>query len=103
MEVYDPNKDYYVIREHETNGLGIAGFVLSLLTLFIGWIPVFGWILWILGLVFSFAGLFRRPRGLAIAGFVISLLDLVFILFLFALLATLVGVAGVSSSLTALL
>ncbi|MDR2027692.1 MAG: hypothetical protein LBQ01_09075, partial [Prevotellaceae bacterium] len=32
-----------------------------------------GAILWILGLVLSFAGLFKKPRGLAIAGFIISL------------------------------
>ncbi len=40
-----------------TNGMAIAGFVLSLSTLFFGWIPFLGWITWLLGLVFSIIGL----------------------------------------------
>ena len=50
------------------NGLGIAGFILSLIGL------VSCGLLSPLGLVFSFAGMFRRPRGLAIAGLVLGLL-----------------------------
>lgn len=64
----------------EKNGLGTAGFVLSLIALF------FGWIIWILGLIFSFIGVFKRPRGLAIAGLIISVVDLILILFVFAAL-----------------
>lgn len=53
--------------------MGTAGFVLSLVSVFIGWVPFVGWLIWILGSVFSFIGLFRQPRGLAIAGVIISL------------------------------
>lgn len=69
-----------------TNGMGTAGFVLSLVGLFFGWIPVLGWLIWLLGAVFSFIGLFRSPRGLAIAGVVISLVFIpVFLLLIVAL------------------
>ncbi|MEA1874777.1 MAG: DUF4190 domain-containing protein [Bacteroidota bacterium] len=64
----------------EKNGLGTAGFVLSLISLF------FGWIIWILGLIFSFIGIFKKPRGLAIAGLIISLVDIILILFVFTAL-----------------
>lgn len=104
MEVYDDrynNRTVYV--ERRTNGLGTAGFVLAVLTIVLGWIPVFGWFTWALGLLFSFIGMFKAPRGLAIAGFIISLLGLIMILFVFALLAAAIGVAGVSSAVVAAL
>lgn len=66
------------------NGIGTAGFVLAIIALVIGWIPfigqIAGGILWILGLIFSFVGVFRSPRGLAIAGLVISLIDVAILL-----------------------
>lgn len=97
MEVYDSNRGCYIIKERESNGIGTAGFILSIITLILGWIPIFGWIIWLLGLIFSFAGLFRRPRGLAIAGFVVSLIDLICILFVFALIAAALGIAGAAT------
>ena len=86
MEVYDDrynNRTVYV--ERRTNGLGTAGFVLAVLTIVLGWIPVFGWFTWALGLLFSFIGM------------------LIMILFVFALLAAAIGVAGVSSAVVAAL
>ena len=70
------------IHEKKQNGLGIAGFVLALLGLLLGWIPVLGWILWVLGLIFSLIGIFRAPRGLAIAGLIITFIGLIFLIFL---------------------
>ncbi|MDR1561672.1 MAG: TMEM43 family protein [Dysgonamonadaceae bacterium] len=61
----------------KSNGVGTAGFVLALITVFICWIPFLSWILWILGLVLSFVGVFKQPNGLAIAGLVISLIWLI--------------------------
>ena len=65
------------------NGLGTAGFVLSLLAFlfsFLCIIPYVGFIvllitavLWLLGFIFSIIGMCRPRRGLAIAGFVLSL------------------------------
>ena len=73
-----------IIINHEapkkSNGLGTAGFVLALLGLILCWIPVLDWILWLLGLIFSIIGVFRQPKGLAIAGLVISCLGLIILI-----------------------
>lgn len=103
MEIYDSNYNRPAYIERRTNGLGTAGFVLSILTIVLGWLPVFGWCTWALGLIFSFIGMFKAPRGLAIAGFVISLLGLIMILFLFAIIASAMGIAGVSSVITTMI
>ncbi|MCB0463030.1 MAG: hypothetical protein R2816_11005 [Flavobacteriaceae bacterium] len=79
--------------EKKSNGLGTAGFVLSLIALFIGWVPFLGWLIWILGLVFSFIGIFRAPRGLAIAGLVISFIGIILLVIVFAG----IGAAALSS------
>lgn len=65
------------------NGAGVAGFVLAIFLL-VCWIPGFNiFVCWLLALIFSCVGLRRRPRGLAIAGLVITLLLLlVFIILL---------------------
>ena len=57
--------------------MGVAGFVLALIGLFLVWTYIFGFIVWILGLIFSFIGVFKAPRGLAIAGLVISCIWLI--------------------------
>ena len=67
----------------ESNGIGVAGFVLALVAVFLGWIPFLGWILWLLGLILSFVGIFRNPKGLAIAGLVISLIGLILLITVF--------------------
>lgn len=63
----------------QKNGMGTTGFVLALLGLIFCWVPVLDWILWILGLIFSIIGVFRKPKGLAIAGLVISFIFLILI------------------------
>lgn len=61
----------------KSNGIGIAGFVCALVAVLTSWIPVLGWIVWLVGAVLSIVGIFREPRGLAIAGTVISFIDLI--------------------------
>ena len=82
MEVIQPNNEpttsgnpTIIVNQPvpKSNGMGTAGFVLALLALFLGWVPVVGWILWVLGLIFSCVGVFRTPKGLAIAGLIICL------------------------------
>lgn len=63
----------------QKNGMGTAGFVLALLGLIFCWVPVLDWILWILGLIFSIIGVCRKPKGLAIAGLIISCLYLILV------------------------
>ena len=62
------------------NGKGIAGFVLSIISLFLCLIPGLGFVLWILGLIFSTLDLQKSKKGLAVAGFVISLIIAILIL-----------------------
>lgn len=77
-----PTTQTIIIRQDEskTNGIGIAGFIISLIGLFVSWIPFFGWSIWLVGLVLSFIGLFRAPRGLAIAGLVISFICVIILI-----------------------
>ena len=80
-----------IIVERQSNGVGTAGFVLAVVTFFLGWIPVLGWILWLLGLILSSIGMSKQPRGLAIAGFIISLISLVFLIFVMGIIAAFIG------------
>lgn len=73
--------------EKKTNGIGTAGFVLALLGVILSWVPVLGWILWLLGLIFSGVGLSKQPKGLAIAGLVISLISLVILILVIGVFA----------------
>lgn len=75
------------------NGIGTAGFVVSLVACFSGMFLVPAVLLWLVGLILSAVGMNRPPRGLAIAGFVISLVPLLLI----GLLVLLFGIAAVFS------
>ena len=61
------------------NEVGLAGFIVSIVAILIGWVPIIGWILggfiWLAGLILSFIGLFKEPKGFAIAGFIISIVS----------------------------
>lgn len=72
----------------KSNGMGTAGFVLALIGLFLSWIPFLGWTIWILGLIFSIIGIFRKPKGLAIAGLCISCIGLILLILLAGALAS---------------
>ena len=84
------NKTTVIVNQMEkkSNGLGTAGFVLALCGILFSWIPGFSWVLWALGFISSFVGIFRKPKGLAIAGLVISCLDLIILIALIGVLAT---------------
>lgn len=84
-----PNQQVVVNNfEKKGNGLGTAGFVCALLGLLLCWVPVVDWILWVLGLIFSFIGVFKAPRGLAIAGLVITFIGLIILLVVIAAVAS---------------
>ena len=67
-----------LVREqrYKSNGLGTTGFITSLLGLLLSWVPVLGWILWLVGALLSLIGVFKSPRGLAITGLILSLITL---------------------------
>ncbi len=78
-----------------SNGLGVAGFVVSLVAFIT--CPLVS----VVGMIMSFIAMFREPRGLAIAGFIIGLLGslvmLVVVLFFGAALlvfGTAISIAG---------
>ena len=86
------------IVDTRSNGIGTAGFVLALLTLFLGWIPFFGWVMWTLGLIFSAMGISKAKKihkgmGLSVAGLVISLIGVIMIFLVAGTLATIVGLS----------
>ena len=67
----------------QKNGFGTAGLVLSILGLVFCWVPIVDLVLWFLGFLFSFIGIFKRPKGKAIAGLIISVITLVILVCLF--------------------
>lgn len=86
-----------------SNGLGIAGFVVSLVGLLLmctGW----GWPLSIVGTVLSAVAMKKRPRGLAIAGLVLGLIGCVWVVVALVLLGGVMalglfgGLAAVSAA-----
>ena len=81
------------IEAKPSNGIGLAGFVLAIIALFLGWIPFLGWLVWLLGLIFSAVGVFKTPKGLSIAGLVISLLGLIFLVTVFGAIGAAIGLS----------
>jgi hypothetical protein len=71
------------MSEVKTNRIGKAGFVLALISIFLGWLPGLGWMIWVSGLVFSFIGLLKAPTGFPIAGFFLSALALLLVIALY--------------------
>ncbi|PKO95721.1 MAG: hypothetical protein CVU12_08650 [Bacteroidetes bacterium HGW-Bacteroidetes-7] len=79
-----PGQTFIINQQvNEKNGVGTAGFVLAIFGVILGWVPVIGWILWLLGLILSIVGVTRNPKGLAIAGLVISLIGIILLIAVF--------------------
>lgn len=81
-----------------SNGLGIAGFILSLLglltsccTCFVPWLGLLS----LVGLILSFIAVFRKPRGLAIAGIIMGAIGLIVVLIAVLMIALASSVGGV--------
>lgn len=73
------------------NGMANAGLVLSILGLALCWIPYTNVTLWVLGFVFSFIGVFKSPKGKAIAGLIISGVTVVVYVLVYILYGTFLG------------
>ena len=69
-----------IIEQKKSNGLGVSGFILSLIGLIFGLIHPIAIISLFIGFILSFIGLFRKPRGFAIAGFLIGLISILVII-----------------------
>ena len=68
-----------IIQQSKTNSKGVVGFVCSLLTMILCWIPLLGILLGIISFIFSILGLSKEPKGLAIAGLIISIVAIPFV------------------------
>lgn len=88
-----PPQVIYVERP-KSNGVGITGFVFSIFGLFLGWIPIFGWIVWFVGALLSLIGVFMTPRSLSIAGLIISFIGLIITIFLAGMILTMLGLGS---------
>lgn len=88
-----------VVEGNRSNGLGTAGFIIALLGLVFCWVPFVDFILWFLGFLFSFIGMFKSPRGLAIAGFILSFVVIIAIISVMGSIASIMaGIAAAFSS-----
>lgn len=83
------------VPQRDNNSMGLAGFVLSIVAIFMSCIPFVNWILWLLGLIFSLMGVFKRPRCFAIAGLIISLFWLVMMILLIVGLVSLYSLSEI--------
>lgn len=72
---------YVNMAGKQSNGMGTTGLVFAIIGLFLGWIPILGWIIWFFGVLFSFIGIFKTPRGCAIAGLIISFIWVIIAVF----------------------
>jgi hypothetical protein len=89
MTCIHPNFRSACLTPRPFNGLGLAGFIVSLLALIYS-----AGMLSPVGLVLSFFALFRRPRGFAIAGFVLGLIGSAWIVAVLLLGLVVVGAAA---------
>ncbi len=92
-ETAPPQQQVVVQTQSQSNGLGVAGFVLSLLGLFTCGLTS------LLGVILSAIGMRREPRGLAIAGLVLGLITVLgwVVAFVVGVAAPLLVMVGLAS------
>lgn len=83
------NQQTVVVVEKKSNGIGTTGFVFAILAIVLCWVPVLDLILWALGAIFSLVGVFKRPRGLALTGLIISFIGIILLIVVVGALAAL--------------
>jgi len=78
MASYAPQQPTTIIvrEKSKSNTIGVIGFICSLVSILLCGVGGIGIFVWIFGFLFSLIGIFKEPRGFAIAGFIISLIDL---------------------------
>lgn len=86
----------------QSNGAAVAGLVFGILAVFLGWIPVIGWIFCIVGLICSIVGFVNikkknSGKGPAIAGLITSIFGTIITVLLTILLAVSVLAVGTST------
>ncbi len=82
-QITDQNSGQTIIIKQEVsqkNGIGIAGFVMSITGLILCWVPIIKWLLLVPAFLLSFIGMFKKPSTLAIIGTIISALVIIIIM-----------------------
>ena len=76
--------------EKKTSGFAITSLILGIISLFLGWIPLLGWIMIVLSILFGIIALFKisknntlQGKGLAIAGIILGAISLIIVIFFF--------------------
>ena len=85
------NQTTVIVNDRKSNGVGTAGFIFALMGIIFSWVPVVDFIVWFLGAFLSFIGLFKAPRGLAITGFILSIIGIIIIISIFGSIAALLS------------
>jgi|GEM_PF-3558861 len=85
-----------VQRSNAGKGIGIAGFVISIVALIIFWFPILGIVLGVLALVFSIIGIsaankHNRPKGFPVAGMIISIISIIIAVLWITVIASMMG------------
>src|SRR4051794_5313235 len=78
-------------RAQQGNGLAVAGMVCGIVGLVLFWVPILGWILAILGIVFGGVGIARANagaanKGMAITGVVLGIVSIALYLLVIAVI-----------------
>ena len=76
-----------MVQQPKSSGMAIAGLIMGIFTLVFCWVPVVGFILGILGLIFSIVGITKKnggAKGAAIAGLVMTILGAIISVIMFA-------------------
>lgn len=81
-----PLQNVNSMEQNKNNGVGTAGFIVSLIGAVLFWFPVLGVILLLVGFLLSLSGLIvglssERNKGLSIAGLIVSILFIVIIIY----------------------
>lgn len=64
--------------EHKSNGYGVTSLVLGIISIILCWIPIFGLVSGILGIIFATKQKNIFPTGMATSGLVTSIIGTIF-------------------------
>lgn len=91
IQPVQPNQTTVIVNQQGSNGIGTAGFILAILGLVLSWFPLANFVIWFLGFIFSFIGVFKAPRGLAVTGLILSLIDIIIVISIFGSIAAILS------------
>jgi len=85
------NTKTIIVEQKNSNNIGLAGFILSIIGLLFGLLHPIAFIALFVGFILSFIGIFRKPSGFAVAGFLIALISIIVIIALIVMVIYFLG------------